>query len=120
MINLARVLRPGGPFTQSFVIVRPVTTFVLGGTTETTTSIPALGAVTVAKERDLAQVPLADRVTGAMVFISTTEMRVTHGEGAVGTSDTITWRGDIYRIAKLFPYVDYGFFKAVGVRISGE
>lgn len=120
MINLKNVLRPGGPFTQSFTIKRPTTTFVLGGIVETLVSIPAIGAVTVAKERDLAQVPVADRVTGAMLFISVTEIKVSHGGTGAGTSDTIDWRGDTYRIAKLFPYVDYGFYKAVGVRVSGE
>lgn len=123
MINLKNVLRPGGPFTQAFTIKRPTTTWVLGGTTEATLSIPALGAVTIAKERDLAQVPEADRVTGSMLFISTTEMRVTHvamaGAGSAGTSDRIDWRGDTYRLVKLWPYADYGFYRAVGVRVRG-
>lgn len=128
MINLSNVLRPGGPFTQAFTIQRPATTWVLGGITEAAVSIPALGAISVAKERDLAQVPEGDRVRGSMVFISTTEMRVTHVSGpgaapgataAAGTSDTVTWRGDIYRLVKLWPYADYGFYKAVGVRTKG-
>jgi hypothetical protein len=122
MINLKNVLRPGGPFTQGFIIKRPTTTWVLGGITQAAVSIPALGAVTVAKERDLVQVPEADRVTGAMLFISVTEMRVTRlGAAGAGsaTSDTIVWRGDTYRLAKLWPYADYGFYRALGVRVGG-
>jgi hypothetical protein len=121
MINLANVLRPGGPFSQPFVIQRASAgTFVAGGYQQGEQNIPAYGAITVAKERDLKQVPEADRVEGSMLFLSVTEIKLTHGGTGAGTSDLIVWRGDIYRIAKVWPYADYGFWRALGVRTSGQ
>ena len=104
-------------FAQPFTINRQTGVFVLGGYTTTSTPIPAGGVITVASERDLDQVPEGDRVRGAMLFYSHSQMNVTPESG---TSDTITLRGDSYRVVKVWPYADYGFWKALGVRMTGD
>ncbi len=120
MINLSEIVTDPD-FNQPYTINRSTGAFVLGGYANSTTPVAASGIITVAKERDLAQVPEGDRVTGAMLFYSTQPIYLSHGgSGAAATSDTITWRGDTYRIAKVWPYGDFGFFKAFGVRVSGQ
>jgi hypothetical protein len=97
--------------------------FALGRFTVTATEvIPFFGSIQPATTRDLEQVPLGDRVTGAMKFISHREMFVTHTKGIgspSGLSDTIEWRGDRYGITKVDPWGDFGFWKAIGVRQRG-
>jgi hypothetical protein len=107
-------------FAQSFTIQRSTGAFVLGGWQSATTSLTAVGIVTVAKERELRQVPEGDRVTGAMLFFSPTILYLSHGGGKAAVSDQLVWRGDTYRIAKVWPYVDFGFWKAFAVRMSGN
>jgi hypothetical protein len=106
---------------QAYTIQRAVGAFALGGfVVASSTPINVTGVVTVAKERDLVQVPEGDRVTGSMLFYSVQQIYLSHGGAGAATSDTIVWRGDTYRIAKVWPYVDYGYWKALGVRMSGN
>lgn len=119
MLNVSsRLANPD--FAQPFTIQRSSGQFVLGGFESTVRQIQAAGVITVAKERDLAQVPEGDRVTGAMLFYATQPLYVSNNNGTAAASDLITWRGDTYRIVKVWPYADYGYYKAVGVRMSGE
>ena len=67
-----------------------------------------------------AQVPEGDRVTGALTFYSPAEICETRGGEYSGTSDVIEWRGDRYRVAKVWPYADYGYWKAYAVRMDGD
>jgi hypothetical protein len=103
---------------QSYTIQRTTGAFVLGGyTTVDTTMIPAYGVITVAAPKDLRQVPEGDRVEGSMLFFATQEIMETRPSGL---SDTILWRGDNYKIVKVWPYGDYGYWKACGVRVVGN
>lgn len=119
MINIAEVIE-NPDFTQAITIQRSSGSFELGGWQNALTSVFVSAVVTVATAQDLSQVPQGDRVTGAMTFYSTEQIFQTHADGSPGTSDTIWWRGQQYRVAQVWPYADYGYWKALGLRISGE
>jgi hypothetical protein len=119
MINLSELITDPD-FAQPYTIVRSSGTFVLGGFASTTTSIAAVGPIVVATEEDLDQVDPGDRITGSMKFYSQAQIYETHGGSTPGLSDTILWRGDNYRILKVFPYADYGWYEAVGARMTGN
>jgi hypothetical protein len=119
---------------QPFLVRRSTGEFVQGGWQDTLSSVSLWGVITVADPETLDQMPEADRPTGAMAFYSAQaifETRVatpTYGArgygtgsygGVQGVSDVILWRGQPFRILKVWPYADYGYFKAVGVRMSG-
>ena len=60
---------------------------------------------------------------GAMCFYSQQEIFTTHsGESSQtdGTSDQIVWNGNRFRVTSVMPWSDYGYFKAVGVRMASE
>lgn len=109
---------------QSFVVVRTRGTFALGGYLPSSIcSIPFWGNIQKATEEQLDIVSEGERVTGAMQFASTQRMYHTWAEGLdcpSGLSDQIEWRGQCYKIVDVSPDVDYGFWKAIGVRQSGE
>lgn len=75
------------------------------------------GTVTVASSKDILQVPEGDRVTGMMCFYSQQPIHITRPEG---TSDEIVWKGERYRITFLFPWSDFGYYKAIGVRMVSD
>lgn len=111
-------------FAQAFTVQRSGGSFQLGGYVSAVTNVPCFGVITVAKEQDLETLPEGDRIGGSMLFYSTKPLYETNVsgdlQGTSGTSDVIAWRGQNYRIAKVFPYADYGYYKALGVRMSGE
>lgn len=119
MINVSDILLDPD-FLQSFTINRSTGSWVLGGFQSTVSQVQASGVVDVASSRDLAQVPEGDRVTGSMAFYSTQPLYLTRNGQTTGLSDTITWQGDKYRLVQIFPYVDYGYYMAIGVRMTGE
>ena len=119
MINVGELLTDPD-FAQAFTIKRSSGAFGLGGFLAAISNVRGGGVITVATEEDLMQVPEGDRVTGAMMFYSQKPIYATRAGATAGLSDLIVWRGQTYRIAKVFPYQDYGFFKAIGVRMSGE
>ena len=119
MLNVSELLSDPDS-AQAFTIQRSTGSFQLGGWQNATTSVPAVGVITPASEWDLRQVAEGDRVTGAMTFHTATPLYQTHGGANAGLSDILVWRGDEYRIAQLLPFGDYGLYKAVAVRVSGE
>lgn len=120
MLNVSEILSDPD-FIQPLSVTRSTGAFVAGGYQSTPTTLTLGAVVTVAKERDLAQVAEGDRVTGAILLYSSSEVFLTRaGTAGDGPSDVITWRGDQYRLAKVWPYGDYGYWKALGVRTSGK
>ena len=116
MINVKRVL--GSPnFRQQYEVRRKSGTWVNGVFVEAETSMMLSGAVIPASPKDLKQVPEGDRVTGAMAFYSLHPLKITRESG---TSDIAVWRGELYRLLTVFPYIDYGYYKAIGVRMVGD
>jgi hypothetical protein len=108
-------------FAQAYTVNRSSGTFQQGGYVSITTAIAFYGIVQPATEYDLAQVPEGDRVTGMLGFISEFPMYKTHVfENQSGIGDTITWRGQLYRVVAVVVWGDFGFFKAIAARLSGE
>jgi hypothetical protein len=77
--------------------------------------------VVPASEKELKQVPEADRVIGGMMFWVPvpSELYITRTGEYQGTSDKVLWNGDLYKILNVMPYKDYGFSSSLGQRESG-
>lgn len=119
MINVGEIINDPD-LCQSFTVSRSSGQFGAGGWMENApTSLTLLGVITPSTADELQQVPEGDRVTGAMTFYSTVILFETHDDSQSGTSDILTWRGQKYRIVRVFPYEDYGYNKAVAVRMQG-
>ena len=118
MINLSRVCNDPR-ISQEFVIKRKTGDWnEYGRFEETETEINAIGVVTTVKGATLEMIPESDRVSGMMVFISTTRMYQTHNEeGFRGTSDVIRWHGNDYRVMESRDDSSYGFYKAIAARM---
>ena len=67
--------------------------------------------------------PEGDRIAGLMTFYTTADNPIFVTRNLVddkGTSDELEWRGERYRVMQTFPYLDYGYIKAVAKRMSGD
>ena len=133
-INLTRVVA-GNMLPESYTIQRSTGEFTSNGWVQTPTNVLGYGVVSVADKQDLNMVPEGDRVTGAMVFHSQQRIYETQLDGGYGqpsygaggfdeatqrVSDQIFWRGQLYRILNVSPYPNRGYWRAVGVRMSGQ
>lgn len=121
MINVGRVinsskLRKLKPFT----VWRKTGDWVAGRFEETEQAISMYGVVNVASSDDIIQVPEGDRTTGLMSFHCTSPLFKTRNGSSKGTSDEIEWNGGRYKILKVLPWSDYGYFKALGTSMEGD
>lgn len=121
IINLSRVVS-GNVLTESYTIKRSTGAFVLGGWSTTETTVPGFGVVSVANDQDLLMVPEGDRVSGAMVFHSEQRIYETQQDanGTQHVSDKIIWNFQLYRIMNVAPYPNRAYWRAIGVRMSGQ
>jgi len=108
---------------QDFIVNRQTGTWQNGRFVEVGSPILTMtGAVLPATPKQIEQLPEGDRVTGVMAFYSDKKIYVTHkddGSGNAGTSDQIEWDGQRYRVSKVDPFGDYGFYVAYGVQMGG-
>lgn len=116
MINVAEIINDPD-FSQSFTVCRKTGSWSEGRFVQTEQQLSFRGIVIAANTKDLLQVPEGDRVKGIMAFYSTEPLLVTN---STGTSDQIIWRGERYRLFQLWPYADYGYYKALGERMAGD
>lgn len=125
MLNLSRVVN-NPKFAQSFTITRSQ-----GGAwnddgvwIDATTEVDMYGIIQPATAKELNQVAEGDRVKEVKSFHSSQEMFITHTDGqndsTTGISDIALHHNQQYRFVKLYPWNDFGYYKALGVRISGE
>ncbi|NOU95594.1 hypothetical protein GC093_20510 [Paenibacillus sp. LMG 31456] len=125
MINISRVVTSRN-FAQpkGFTVYRTAGNWVRGRWLVDPEIILKLqGTITVANNNDLEQVPEGDRVTGLMCFYSPQPMYITRNNeelSATGISDEIVWKGHRYRIVSVAPWQDFGYYKALGVRMAGD
>jgi hypothetical protein len=121
-------------FAQPFSILRSSLQFVPGGVSNTQTQTPARGVIRPAKANELRTLPEGDQISGAIAVHSTDPIYETRnsgglgqqgfGEGGFGSpdyalSDVILWRNQQYRVAFVWPWADFGYYKAIAVRMSG-
>lgn len=123
MISLTDIVNDPD-FAQDYVVTRRYGVFALGAFQVTSSvTVPFWGIIQPATDEDLDMVPEGDRVRGLMSFISEQEMFKTNGNGLEGVQelgDLITWNNQVYKIVVTTIWKDFGFFKALGVRQSGE
>ncbi len=105
---------------QPFTIIRTKGTFAAGGwQASETAKIPSFGVIVPADEEALAQVPEGDRVTGAVQLFCVQRIYQTQVQFG-NVSDKIDWNDQQYRVVSVQPWVSFGFWAAVLVRMSGE
>lgn len=127
MINLAEVVNDPD-FAQTFSIARSQ-----GGAfddsgvwQDATVDVPMYGVIQPATAKELLQVPEGDRVKEVKSFHSSQQMFLTResqlNDPNAAISDLVAWSttGEQYKLVKLYPWQDFGYYKALGVRISGE
>lgn len=124
MIDLSLIVNDPD-FAQPFVITRSQGgSFTAGVWSDNTVMINGFGVIQPSTPEELDQVPEADRVKGMMSFHSSNPLYETRTTGPTdpnaGISDIITWRGQQYRMIKVFPWEDFGYYNAIGARMSGE
>lgn len=115
-LNVGRVLS-NPQFAQSFTVYRKSGSWVEGIWIPTESILDFTGVITACNPKDLVQVPEGDRIVGLMCFHSAQQMYVTR---ETGTSDEIVWNGERYRVSSTIPWVDFGYYKAFGVRMVGD
>lgn len=113
-VNVSRVIQ-SPKFTQPYSIFRKSGNWVEGEFIQSETEIKVNSVVTSPSSKDLMQIPEADRVTGVMCFHSINQMYVTNKDG---TSDEILWNNTRYRIFKVVPWFNFGYWKAFGVSMT--
>ena len=124
MINLSEIVNDDD-FAQEFVIMRSSGgSWQAGKWVNETTGIPGWGVIQPSTPEELDQVPEGDRVKGMMSFHSEAPLFKTHTRGPndkfAGTSDIICWRGQNFRLVKVFPWEDFGYYNGIGARLSGQ
>ena len=77
------------------------------------------GVVTPTTSKDMLMVPEGDRITESKTFHSTEKIYTTRSDGETGTSDRFEYKGEIFRVAQVTDHLDYGYNKAIALRIAG-
>lgn len=115
MMNVGRVLN-NPRFSQQFTVYRKSGSWDTGGNWDPSeTALTLNGVISVADSEDIEQLPEGDMETGAITLYTSSPLQETTGQG---TSDEIEWRGDRWRVMKVFPYADYGYYKAIAVKMD--
>ena len=102
-------------FAQTYCVFRKTGDWVSGRFVQIENEIKITGVVTAPNAIEIIQIPEADRTTGVMCFHSTQELFTTN---ETGTSDEIVWKNNRYRVYQVYPWVDYGYYKAFGIRMG--
>ena len=120
-VNVVRVIR-SSRFKQVYTVTRTSGHFKEGKfVLDEPTKFDITGIITVASAKEINMIPEGDRINGAMVFYSLEPLYVTHTDlnGRQGISDRIYWRGNYYKIMQVNPWIDYGYYQAIAVRMEG-
>lgn len=110
---------------QPFTIIRSQGGKWVSGTwVDNVVNVPSFGSQQPAGDRELEMVPEGDRVKGLFAFWSSEPIYTTGTESTTDSkahiSDIVLWRSQKYRILGSKPWVDFGYWRAVGTRIKGE
>jgi hypothetical protein len=122
VINVADVVNDPD-VAQSFTILRDSGGAYVNGvwTPGAPTTIPAYGPIRPATDRDIESLPEGDRIKEVKTFWSSQPMYGTRATAGVGrSSDILTWLGLLYRVMSVAQSQDYGFYRAVAVRMKGN
>jgi len=120
MIDVSEVLNDPD-FCQSWVVRRSSGTWVNGVWTENAPELVDMSGVTnPATNKDLMMVPEGDRITELRTFYSTETIFTTRSGEEEGTSDQIEYKGELFRVIATKDHMDYGYNKAIAVRMAGS
>ena len=95
---------------------------------DVTVEVQMYGIVQPATSKELNQLPEGDRVQEVKSFHSIQEMFISRVVGEdtsdpgynAAISDYAVWNGQQYRLAKRYEWSDFGYYKALGVRVKGD
>jgi len=102
---------------EALTIVRSTGSFAAGGFQSSTVSLDWWGILAVAEDEILRQFSEGDRITGDLILFSADPLYET-SEQRSGLSDQVAWNQGLYRIVKVGPWKDWGFYAAVLTRIG--
>lgn len=121
MINVVELLSDPD-FAQTYSVFRPTGywsrgRYVITGQEE----LKFFGPVLPSTMKEINTVPEGDRVTGMMTFYTpnTCLFKLSRDNSEEGMSDQVVWHNERYKIVQIFSYDDFGYQKAIGVRLSG-
>jgi hypothetical protein len=107
---------------QVFTILRSTGTgFQYGVWQSSTTTLSSYGPVQPATDRDISMLAEGDRVKEVKAFWSSQPIYGTNAIAGVGqSSDILVWQGLNYRVLHVAQQQDYGFWKALAVRMKSD
>lgn len=119
-INVSRVLS-SPRLCKSWIVLRNTGHFAIGGyTQDKEKQIPMTGVAVPTDSKDIDQLPEGDRVSESWTFFSKDPIYVTHNDPTKGTSDRVSWKGSRYKVVRVRNFIDFGYNKAIAVRLSGD
>lgn len=110
-------------FAQSFIVYRKSGTWLRGRFTQTEAPINFYGTIEVNNPKDIMQVPEGDRLTGLISIHTEQPIFTTRNNGdqsGVGSSDEVVYKGERYKVVNVSDWDDFGYYKAIAVRMRGE
>ncbi len=121
MINISEIVTDPD-FAQTFTVHRRKGVFSERGRFEPVDStLPMTGAIIPATTKELAVLPEADRINGAVMVYVTQRLYVTGlltaadlEEGRL--SDELAWHGDRWKIVQVRDFADFGYYRAMATR----
>lgn len=128
MINVADIV-VDPDFAQYYTVYRETGYWQSGRfVTDPEVALQYYGAVVPATEQEIVQVPEGDRTSIMMCFYSTSDKpfylsRESSssglGDGEKGISDQILWENDRYKVIKIWPYLNFGYWQCIATRMAG-
>lgn len=122
MISLSEIVNDPD-FAQAFTVERSSGDFDDTGTfISTATDVSFYGIIQPATAKEIKEVPEGDRVQEVISVHSSQQLFTTRNEPVAGISDVVLWplTGNKYKISKLYQWEDFGYYKALGVRMQGD
>lgn len=121
MINVASIVNDPD-FAQSFTALRSVGHF-LNGTwiPDNVTEVQLYGVIASPTNKELKMIPEGDIAEGAMVFWCSQPIYATSATAGVGgSSDILIWREHQFRVLDVKQFQDWGYYRAIGVRLKTD
>lgn len=119
MIDLSAVVIDSR-IAQSFTVYRKSGKWNAGRFEQSENEVKLTGTISIASDQEIEQIPEGDRVGGEIVIHSNQKIyttRATDTTNKSGTSDELEWHGDRYKVYSVRDYSDYGYYKAIGIRM---
>ena len=118
MIDLSEIITDPD-FAEAFNIERKTGSFNLGRYVEgDPVVIPTVGIITPANALEIQQIPEGDRLTASITVKTTVPLYVSRLGLQSGVPDLIDWNGSQWKVSYVWPWQDFGYYKAVAVRLA--